>query len=90
MGQAEQNLPPVEDIFNPHSEEYMLNPVPQCLAMKERGALVWYEPWQAWIMTQMSDILECWKQSHSPPTSTIGNSHRSARPVTSGATLNGP
>lgn len=61
MGQAEQNLPPVEDIFNPHSEEYMLNPVPQCLAMKERGALVWYEPWQAWIMTQMSDILECWK-----------------------------
>ncbi len=61
MGQAKQQLPPVEEIFNPHSEEYMNNPVPQCLAMKSRGPLVWYEPWQAWIMTQMSDIMQCWK-----------------------------
>ena len=62
MGQIEEQLPPVEEIFNPHSEEYMNNPVPQCLALLKRGRLVWYEPWQAWIMTRMDDIMECWKQ----------------------------
>jgi cytochrome P450 len=61
MGQAEQQLPPIEEIFNPHSEEYMNNPVPQCLALKKRGRLVWYAPWQAWIMTDMADIMDCWK-----------------------------
>jgi len=61
MGQAEQQLPPIEEIFNPHSEEYMHNPVPQCLELKARGRLVWYAPWQAWIMTRMDDIMECWR-----------------------------
>lgn len=54
--------PPVEEIFNPHSAEYINNPAPQCLALAERGPLVWYEPWQAWIMTQMKDIMACWKE----------------------------
>lgn len=54
--------PPLEEIFNPHSEEYINNPAPQCLALAERGALVWYEPWQAWMMTQMPDIMACWKK----------------------------
>lgn len=61
MAEAAESLPPVEEIFNPHSREYMLDPVPQCLALKARGRLVWYEPWQAWIMTRMEDILDCWK-----------------------------
>ena len=30
-------------------------------ALLERGRLVWYEPWQAWIMTRMDDIMACWK-----------------------------
>ena len=61
MGQAEQELPPIEEIFNPHSAEYLHNPTPQCLELAKRGRLVWYEPWQAWIMTRMPDILDCWK-----------------------------
>jgi cytochrome P450 len=61
MGQAEQELPPIEEIFNPHSEEYIVDPAPQCLALAKRGRLVWYEPWQAWIMTRMPDIMDCWK-----------------------------
>ena len=62
MAEAAEVLPPVEDIFNPHSPEYMNDPVPQCLALAERGRLVWYEPWQAWIMTRMDDIMACWKE----------------------------
>jgi cytochrome P450 len=61
MGQVETQLPPVEEVFNPNSQEYMNNPVPQCLALRERGRMVWYAPWQAWIMTQMDDIMACWK-----------------------------
>ena len=61
MGQAQEQLPPVEDIYNPNSPEYMNDPIPQCLALRQRGRLVWYAPWQAWIMTQMDDIMDCWK-----------------------------
>ena len=64
MAEAAEVLPPVEDIFNPHSPEYMNDPVPQCLALAERGRLVWYEPWQAWIMTRMPDIMDCWKNEY--------------------------
>ena len=60
MAEAAQNLPPIEELFNPNSEAYMLDPIPQCLA--QRGPLVWYEPWQAWIMTRMPDIMACWKE----------------------------
>ena len=64
MGQLQEQLPPIEEVFNPNSPEYVDNPVPQCLALLKRGRLVWYEPWQAWIMTRMPDILDCWK--HEP------------------------
>ncbi|MEH6550381.1 MAG: cytochrome P450 [Pseudomonadales bacterium] len=62
--QTEQTLPPVEEIFNPNSEEYCYNPAPQCLALAERGPFIWYEPWQAWIMTQVPDIMACWKAEY--------------------------
>ncbi len=61
MGQAETELPPIAEVFNPHSVEYMTDPVPQCLELMKRGRLVWFEPWQAWIMTRMDDIMDCWK-----------------------------
>jgi len=61
MGQVQTELPPIDEIFNPHSQAYIDDPVPQCLALMERGRLVWYEPWQAWIMTRMDDIMECWR-----------------------------
>ena len=61
MTQVQQNLPPIEEIYNPNSPEYLENPKPACLELAKRGRLVWYEPWQAWIMTRMPDILECWK-----------------------------
>ena len=61
MTQAQQELPPIEDIFDPHSEQYMNDPIPACLELARRGQLVWYEPWQAWIMTRMADIMQCWK-----------------------------
>ena len=64
MSAVEQELPPVEQIFSPNSQEYCNNPVPQCLALAERGRLVWYAPWQAWIMTQMPDIMDCWKKEY--------------------------
>jgi cytochrome P450 len=54
----------IADIFNPNSEEYCYDPGPQCLALAARGDLVWYEPWQAWIMTQTPDIMECWKKEY--------------------------
>jgi cytochrome P450 len=62
MAEAARNEPPIEELFNPHSVEYMNDPVPQCLALARRGPLVWYEPWQAWIMTRMQDIMACWKE----------------------------
>ena len=62
MADAAENQPPIEELFNPHSREYMLDPVPQCLALARRGPLVWYEPWQAWIVTRMDDIMACWKE----------------------------
>ena len=64
MTQAQADLPPIETLFNPHSEEYMTDPVPGCLALLKRGRLVWYEPWQAWIMTNMKDIIQCWKEEY--------------------------
>ena len=60
MAEVAQELPPIEQLFNPNSNEYMEDPVPQCLALARRGPIVWYEPWQAWIVTRMPDILECW------------------------------
>jgi cytochrome P450 len=61
MAEAAENLPPIETLFDPHSTGYMNDPVPQCLALARRGPLVWYEPWQAWIITRMPDIMACWK-----------------------------
>jgi cytochrome P450 len=61
MAELAQNLPPIHEIFNPHSQQYSDDPIPQCLALARRGRLVWYEPWQAWIMTRMDDIMACWK-----------------------------
>jgi len=55
---------PIEALFNPASPEYLLDPVPQFLALARRGRLVWYEPWQAWIMTRMPDIMECWRNEY--------------------------
>lgn len=64
MGQAETALPPLAEIYNPNSPEYLHDAVSQCLALKSRGPLVWYEPWQAWIMTRMPDIMACWKAEY--------------------------
>ncbi len=64
MGQAEQSQAPIEELFNPHSEDYLHDPVSQCLALLQRAPLVWYEPWQAWIMTRMPDIMDCWKREY--------------------------
>ncbi|MEM1114272.1 MAG: cytochrome P450 [Pseudomonadota bacterium] len=61
MTQAQQSLPPIESLYNPNSPDYLADPVPGCLALARRGRLVWYEPWQAWIMTRMPDILDCWR-----------------------------
>ncbi len=62
MADAVASIPPVEELFDPNSNEYMTDPVPQCLALARRGPLVWYAPWQAWIMTRMPDIMACWKE----------------------------
>lgn len=64
MSQVQEQLPPIEELFNPNSPEYMNNPTPQCLELARRGRLVWYEPWQAWIMTRMPDIMQCWKEEY--------------------------
>ncbi len=64
MAQAEQVAAPIESIYDPNSPDYLADPVPACLELARRGRLVWYEPWQAWIMTRMPDILDCWK--HEP------------------------
>jgi cytochrome P450 len=64
MTQADRQLPPIEEVFNPHSKEYLDDPKSACLDLASRGKLVWYEPWQAWIMTRMPDILACWKAEY--------------------------
>ena len=56
--------PPIEQVYNPLSLEYCNNPVPQCRELYKRGRLVWFAPWQAWIMTQMPDIMDCWKKEY--------------------------
>ncbi len=61
MNQIAEPRPPIEAVFNPHSPEYLDNPASQCLALLHRGRLVWYEPWQAWMMTQLPDIMNYWK-----------------------------
>ncbi len=61
MAAPAENLPPIEEIFDPNSQEYMENPITQCLELAKRGRLVWYEPWQAWIITRIDDIIACWK-----------------------------
>ncbi|TXS91265.1 cytochrome P450 [Parahaliea maris] len=55
---------PVEALFDPSSQAYLTDPVPQCLALARRGPLVWYAPWQAWIMTRMPDIMDCWRREY--------------------------
>lgn len=64
MSQALDQLPSIEEVFNPNSIEYIQDPIPQCRELAKRGPMVWYEPWQAWIMTQMSDIMDCWKTEY--------------------------
>ncbi|MEM1156469.1 MAG: cytochrome P450 [Pseudomonadota bacterium] len=62
MAGANAELRPIEHIFDPNSAEYMADPITPCLELARRGRLVWYDPWQAWIMTRMPDILACWKE----------------------------
>ena len=62
MAEVAENLPPIEELFNPQSQGYLNNPIPQCLALARRGPIVWYEPWQAWIVTRMPDIMSVWKE----------------------------
>tara|TARA_R110002110_G_scaffold415561_2_gene650952 strand:+ start:180637 stop:181881 length:1245 start_codon:yes stop_codon:yes gene_type:complete len=62
MAEAATELAPIEEVFNPNSKDYMNDPAPQCLELAKRGRLVWYAPWQAWIMTRMPDIMACWKE----------------------------
>jgi len=62
MADTAETLPPIEELFNPHSPQYLADPVGQCQALYQRGRLVWYAPWQAWIMTRMPDIMACWKE----------------------------
>jgi cytochrome P450 len=54
----------IEAIFNPHSEAYLVDTAAQWRALYQRGRMVWYEPWQAWIMTQLPDIMDCWKREY--------------------------
>ena len=64
MGIAEQSQPQLERVYNPMTLAYCKDPVPQCLEVYKRGRLVWFAPWQAWIMTQMPDIMDCWKKEY--------------------------
>lgn len=64
MNVANEVVEPIENLFNPASDEYLENPGPQYLALARRGRLVWYEPWQAWIMTRMPDIMDCWRTEY--------------------------
>jgi len=62
--QVDEELPPIEEVYNPQSEAFLKDPIPQYLALAKRGRLVWYAPWQAWIMTRMPDIMDCWKREY--------------------------
>ncbi len=62
MTEAAETLVPIEQIFNPNSKEYLDDPDSPVPGTVQRGRLVWYEPWQAWIMTRMPDIMACWKE----------------------------
>lgn len=64
MNTQATNLPPLEEVFNPSSEAYSLDPAPQCMALAKRGPLVFYAPWNAWIMTRMPDIMDCWQREY--------------------------
>ncbi len=64
MPSTQEQLPPIEELYNPNPVAYMHDPLPQCRELSQRGPLVWYEPWQAWIMTRMPDIMECWKNEY--------------------------
>lgn len=61
---SEYKQQPIEELFNPNSIEYCNNPIPQCMALSQRGRLVFYAPWQAWIMTQIDDIMDCWHHEY--------------------------
>ena len=37
MADAAENLVPIEQLFDPNSEKYMADPIPQCLALMRRG-----------------------------------------------------
>lgn len=56
--------PSIEEVFNPASEEYCQNPMPQCRALAERGPMIFYPPWQAWVMTDIGDIMDCWRREY--------------------------
>ncbi|MBE9537540.1 MAG: cytochrome P450 [Proteobacteria bacterium] len=64
MSEILSELPPIEEVYDPNSEAYSIDPTPQCLELAKRGRLVWYAPWQAWIMTRMLDIMACWKAEY--------------------------
>ncbi|WP_027949597.1 cytochrome P450 [Haliea salexigens] len=64
MQAVSETQQPIEELFNPASEEYLKTAPSQYLALAQRGRLVWYAPWQAWIMTRMPDIMECWRNEY--------------------------
>jgi cytochrome P450 len=64
MQAVSETQEPIEALFNPASPEYLENAPEQYLALARRGRLVWYAPWQAWIMTRMPDIMECWRNEY--------------------------
>ncbi len=64
MQAVSETQQPIEELFNPASEEYLKTAASQYLALAQRGRLVWYAPWQAWIMTRMPDIMECWRTEY--------------------------
>jgi cytochrome P450 len=61
---AQQTFRKLEEVYDPHSQAYCDNPVPSLMDLEARGPLVWFEPWQTWIMTQMPDIMKCWKEEY--------------------------
>ncbi len=52
------------DVYDPYSKAYCEDPAPQCLALYNSGRFVYYEPWGAWVMTQLDDIMQCWKEEY--------------------------
>jgi cytochrome P450 len=64
MQAVSETQQPIEELFNPASDEYLKTATSQYLALAQRGRLVWYAPWQAWIMTRMPDIMECWRNEY--------------------------